>query len=598
MAILRRLPFSVLISVLIFHGVCGFKFFQERIPNGKLVPDPCMNGNLWPGVSHKGRDGGGPLNPFGEDFKNNDFLWDQCMCERDSDGDGKSNGEELGDPYCTWIMGESPSRTTGLSHPGVCDPYDSQDCQQRNNWQLCVEDEFICDSMKSDETQQLDLRIPPTKVPAVDTIYMCMMFDLPQDSKYQLIASESIVDNDNVLHHVTLYGCNGDASEMISTPQRCGMAVAGCRDFLAAWAVGAPKLCHGDKYGLPFGKDSVKRVLLQIHWTNVEKRENLFDSSGMRLYYTENLREYDAGILLTGQVLLQIPPKQEEVSVKGTCPQQCTRALTNSIYVTASTVHMHYLGVQASIRHMRDGAELRKLTDKLTTRYDKPTIQIYDPPVEVRPGDEIEIECVYRSKHQETDTYWGAATADEMCYVFFMYYPHEPDFTQCVAYRDEYSCPVANIKPDWQKLAENCTLWTFLTSPDVTTLLVELENTCDSSSGCTNDCQQVIDELYSYPCLDKSVAPLLERVVEGYYDIHPELLPKGTPTLTGPKLVKLLHVCDKDYNTENTYTYNDKHEDGSCVFLSEVHVDGSGESCQANQLFYLLVLISLMLFTY
>ena len=28
--------------------------------------------------------------------------WDQTLCEKDSDGDGKSNGQELGDPECQW----------------------------------------------------------------------------------------------------------------------------------------------------------------------------------------------------------------------------------------------------------------------------------------------------------------------------------------------------------------------------------------------------------------------------------------------------------------------------------------------------------------
>ena len=36
----------------------------------------------------------------------------------DSDGDGRSNGEELGDPECVWTQGTEPQRTAELSHPG------------------------------------------------------------------------------------------------------------------------------------------------------------------------------------------------------------------------------------------------------------------------------------------------------------------------------------------------------------------------------------------------------------------------------------------------------------------------------------------------
>ena len=38
----------------------------------------------------------------------------------DSDHDGKTNGEELGDPDCAWEKGGEPQRNTSLSHPGIC----------------------------------------------------------------------------------------------------------------------------------------------------------------------------------------------------------------------------------------------------------------------------------------------------------------------------------------------------------------------------------------------------------------------------------------------------------------------------------------------
>ena len=39
--------------------------------------------------------------------------WDQTLCEKDSDGDGKSNGQELGDPECQWS-----------AEDGECELYD------------------------------------------------------------------------------------------------------------------------------------------------------------------------------------------------------------------------------------------------------------------------------------------------------------------------------------------------------------------------------------------------------------------------------------------------------------------------------------------
>lgn len=41
-------------------------------------------------------------NPFGLDFASFNFEWTLDLCQLDSDGDGRSNGVELGDPDCVW----------------------------------------------------------------------------------------------------------------------------------------------------------------------------------------------------------------------------------------------------------------------------------------------------------------------------------------------------------------------------------------------------------------------------------------------------------------------------------------------------------------
>lgn len=46
-------------------------------------------------------------------------IWSESLCRMDSDGDGKSNGEELGDPNCVWREGDIPQFMTGITHPGL-----------------------------------------------------------------------------------------------------------------------------------------------------------------------------------------------------------------------------------------------------------------------------------------------------------------------------------------------------------------------------------------------------------------------------------------------------------------------------------------------
>uniref|UniRef100_A0A383VW56 Temptin Cys/Cys disulfide domain-containing protein n=1 Tax=Tetradesmus obliquus TaxID=3088 RepID=A0A383VW56_TETOB len=53
------------------------------------------------GVGHVSAEGGGLRNKFGQDFAAAGHTWTKELCQADSDGDGYSNGEELGDPNCT-----------------------------------------------------------------------------------------------------------------------------------------------------------------------------------------------------------------------------------------------------------------------------------------------------------------------------------------------------------------------------------------------------------------------------------------------------------------------------------------------------------------
>eukprot|EP00536_Pseudo-nitzschia_multiseries_P014006 jgi/Psemu1/310494/fgenesh1_kg.644_\ len=64
------------------------------------------------------------LNPFGEEYRAGGFAWTKELCESDSDGDGYTNGEELGDPCCEWtpFAGVEPMLNSvegfSPSHPG------------------------------------------------------------------------------------------------------------------------------------------------------------------------------------------------------------------------------------------------------------------------------------------------------------------------------------------------------------------------------------------------------------------------------------------------------------------------------------------------
>lgn len=111
-------PLSILVFGLLADAVLAFPSFKAKIPNGENV---VRGDSAHKGVGHNARNGGGSLNPFGTAFSAQGKSWTKALCEMDSDGDGQTNGFELGDPDCTWRVGQTPARTTEISHPGFAD---------------------------------------------------------------------------------------------------------------------------------------------------------------------------------------------------------------------------------------------------------------------------------------------------------------------------------------------------------------------------------------------------------------------------------------------------------------------------------------------
>merc|ERR1711931_37288 len=66
-------------------------------------------------------------------------------------------------------------------------------------------------------------------------------------------------------------------------------------NMLAAWAVGGAEQVFPPHVGLQFGGENAedKVVILQMHYDNPTRMTGVTDNSGMRIYYTDDLRQYD-----------------------------------------------------------------------------------------------------------------------------------------------------------------------------------------------------------------------------------------------------------------------------------------------------------------
>ncbi|KAL3662951.1 hypothetical protein V7S43_011897 [Phytophthora oleae] len=108
-----QLATALALAALLSSEAEASKKFVKLIPNGGNVPNT-------PAIGHPDGTGDDPsTNAFGDAFFEAGNKWTKELCEADTDGDGQTNGQELGDPCCEWDMDTNPvvQWTTGVSHP-------------------------------------------------------------------------------------------------------------------------------------------------------------------------------------------------------------------------------------------------------------------------------------------------------------------------------------------------------------------------------------------------------------------------------------------------------------------------------------------------
>jgi len=108
----RPLHLLALAVSLLTRPVSGYPEYVPYNPNGAAVPGVAAIGHMNP-------NGGGPRNEYGVAFGKAHSSYGPALCAVDSDGDGQSNGFELGDECCTWThAAQTPLQSTSISNPG------------------------------------------------------------------------------------------------------------------------------------------------------------------------------------------------------------------------------------------------------------------------------------------------------------------------------------------------------------------------------------------------------------------------------------------------------------------------------------------------
>lgn len=395
-------------SVLVALAFCAprakaLPSFGTKIPNGENVPCPpsspgCSTSGLCFGLGHLSCGGFQPedktidattgaasiaLNPFGDDWRASGFVWTKELCELDSDGDGFTNGEELGDPNCVWdtnsIMPELNSVEGFVpSHPGnndsvptipetatvvsVDEPENEPDPDPTGD--TTDEDPYAVYYNPGETRGSFDMIMKPYPIPVETTTYVDFIFEVPEDLPdiVHIVFGEVINTQPDHLHHFVINGCteaidkDQEGLPQPDTPMDCTRNVGG-------WAPGSDVFGRPDlESGVIFGRSTgIVALALNVHYTDgvyedAEAKTLKIAEDGIRVHYTTDFRPKTAMVkhlswIAFGPPQLTVPPNESRYFVSRTCNVRtsCKDANEDQLAFVAQ-----YMGVEAPAGFIAD----------------------------------------------------------------------------------------------------------------------------------------------------------------------------------------------------------------------------------------------------
>ncbi|XP_048358837.1 putative DBH-like monooxygenase protein 2 [Sphaerodactylus townsendi] len=293
-----------------------------------------------------------------------------------------------------------------------------------------------------------DLKLDDFPIPEDDTTYACTFLPLPRvKTKHHIYKFEAVITprNETIVHHILVYAC-GNASVLPTGVSDCyggDPAFALCSQVLVGWAVGGGSYMFPDETGISIGTPQDPQwVRLEIHYSNFDFIPDLIDNSGIRVYYTPELRPYDMGVLHTGIFTFPIhflPPGVESFNSYGFCNTSRFEELNGTpvpdMHVFGYLLHTHLAGTGVRGVQYRDGKQLRIVCADNKYDFNLQETRGVKEVVTIKAGDEFLVECRYQTLDRTDLTFGGPSTLNEMCLIFLFYYPRN-NISSCLGYPD------------------------------------------------------------------------------------------------------------------------------------------------------------------
>lgn len=259
-----------------------------------------------------------------------------------------------------------------------------------------------------------------------------------------IVGAEPVIQskNEKEVHHFLVYVCqNNDYWQRYKgRTMEClqdsplGNPKSGCSTIVYGWAKGSGRFMFPKITGFEIDS-STKYLIIETHFDNPNLKNDVVDSSGVKLFYSSKGREQPGAMLTIGDGLISyFGQKVINLSqYNSTCPKECTSQLEKPINVFGSGLHMHRTGQKIWTNHYDKSGEFKATREAISFWSD--AWQKFGPtkPWTIQPGDTLTTSCIYDTTNKP-ETKWGLETKDEMCMQFLFVYP------------------VPKLKPDGRKL--------------------------------------------------------------------------------------------------------------------------------------------------
>jgi Copper type II ascorbate-dependent monooxygenase, N-terminal domain/Copper type II ascorbate-dependent monooxygenase, C-terminal domain/DOMON domain len=251
---------------------------------------------------------------------------------------------------------------------------------------------------------------------------------VPIDQDLHTIGFEPIVQTENAkyIHHFILYA---SSLPWNNKSLACDYENRLLIENAYTWAPGDFPLALPSNVGGPLGSAGFQSFTLEIHYNNADLDVNVTDSSsGVRVYYTSEKREYDLGIFQMGDPYVGlggslVNPLGGLAQHSFTCGEQCSgQYLNETVTVLREHLHMHMTGVSMVNYHIRNEQVIRMGKVEFWDFDQQGDFAVVQAPFQMNPGDSFRTVCKYDSTN---DVSWGIASEQEMCIAFLYYYPRK-----------------------------------------------------------------------------------------------------------------------------------------------------------------------------